>query len=74
MYDSITRRLSFVPAQVEMLMNLHRGPHLVIVMEESNQPVQAGDYYTSNQQIPQVAAIYRDHNEKTSVRGPCCCG
>jgi hypothetical protein len=56
------------------LMNLYRGPHLVIVMEESNQPVQAGDYYTSNQQIPQVAAIYRDHNEKTSVRVPCCCG
>src|SRR5262249_18811548 len=62
-----------VLAQLEMLVNLHPRPHLAVVMVESNQTVQTRGYYASDQQIPQVAAIYRDH-EKISVRALCRCG
>jgi len=55
-----------LPAQVEMLVDRRPGPLFVEVMRDSNQSVQTRDYYASNQQIPQVAAIYGDH-EKISV-------
>ena len=56
-----------VPAQLERLVNLDSPPNFVVIMGDSNQPVQTCDYYASNQQISQIAAINRDH-VKISLR------